>query len=241
MRSLLAWGILGIAIAVSCGGRVVNPDDGTGSGGSSGTGNGAGGVITTGTGGGATGGGTGGAGAKGGTGGTGGTSGSAGAGGAIDPGPDWSACTGPGQCELVSATCCACGTLGLDQLAAINSAKHSAFTDKICSGLPPCPPCVGMAESHLMARCESGRCRGFDIRSDPTYTKCGSDQECVLRKGVGCCQCQAEGDWVAVSRIGEMLITSEACAMGGVCPACVPVPPAGTSAVCRGNVCERVP
>jgi hypothetical protein len=91
-----------------------------------------------------------------------------------------------------------------------------------------------------MARCESGRCRAIDIRNDPTYTKCGSNQECTLRKGLGCCQCGAEGDWVAVSQVGNMLIGAEACAAGTVCPACVPVPPTGTFAACSNGACRML-
>jgi hypothetical protein len=98
-----------------------------------------------------------------------------------------------------------------------------------------------MADPNIMARCESGRCRKFDIRSDPTYTKCGTDQECTLRKGLECCQCGAQGDWVAISRVGEMLLTGQVCAPNSVCPSCVPVPPAGTSAVCRNGACTKVP
>jgi hypothetical protein len=140
--------------------------------------------------------------------------------------------------------CCACGIIGrLDQLNAINSAKRDAFSKQLCGpNPPPCPPCgPGTIDPHLMARCESGRCRGVDLRTDPTYTKCASDSECTLRKGLACCQCGAPGDWVAVSRVGDMMITGEMCAAGSVCPSCVPVPPAGYSAVCRNNACERIP
>jgi len=202
---------------------------GTGGGTTTGTGGGTTvGGTTTGTGGGMTVGGTGGTG-PGGTGGSGGTGG-----GAID----WSACTGPGQCELAPAMCCACGQLSLSQLAAFNSSKRAEFSRQICGAMPnPCPPCAPIIDPNFMARCESGRCRGFDIRTDPTYTKCGSNQECTLRKGLACCECGAAGDWVAVSRVGNMLITAEACASGSVCPGCVPVPPANISAMCLNGAC----
>jgi hypothetical protein len=235
VRRLIYGGVFGIAIAVGCGGRTSDDRAGsggaaTGSGGTTGTATGSGGTTGTTTGGG-------GIGASGGTGGTTGTGGASGG----DAGTDWSACTGAGQCEL-AMKCCACGILGLDQLTPINSAKRDAFNRQSCGPNPlPCPPCVGVIEPHLMARCESGRCRGFDIRSDPTYTKCGSDQECVLRKGLGCCQCGAPGEWVAVSRAGDMLIGGETCGPGSVCPACIPTPPSGTSAVCRNGVCTKMP
>jgi hypothetical protein len=243
----MAWGILLIAAGASCGGRTPTTGEDI-DGGPTGSGNGvggAGGVVTTGTGGGTTVGttgtgggstGTGGAGATGGSGGSGATGGAGGA------GPEWDTCTGPGQCELAPTRCCTCGILGLDQLAAINSSKRDAFSKQVCGTMPqPCPPCVGVIDPHLMARCESGRCRGFDVRNDPTYTKCGSDQECVLRKGLACCECQAPGDWVAVSRVGTMMVSSEACGPNSVCPGCVPVPPAGISAACRNGICLRIP
>ena len=238
-------------MGVACGGRTSGPDTdagsptsgGNGTGGGTTTGTGGGttvGGTTTGTGGGTTVGGTttgtGGM-TVGGTGGTGpgGTGGSGGTGGGT---VDWGACTGPGQCELAPAMCCACGQLSLSQLAAFNSSKRAEFSRQTCGAMPnPCPPCAPIIDPNFMARCESGRCRGFDIRTDPTYTKCGSNQECTLRKGLACCECGAAGDWVAVSRVGAMLINAEACASGSVCPGCVPVPPANTSAICLNGAC----
>jgi hypothetical protein len=260
VRRFVAWGILGIAVGVSCGGRTPGPEA-DGGGGPTGSGNGAGGAggtggttaggTTTGTGGttaggttagtgGATVGGTGGTGTTGGAGGVGGTGGT---GGGVDPAFD--VCTGAGQCELVSATCCSCGTLGLGQLSPINSSKRDAFSKQVCSAMPqPCPPCIGMVDPHLAARCESGRCRGFDIRTDPTYTKCGSDQECTLRNGLGCCECGAPSggsDWVAISHLGRMLLAGQVCAPGSVCPACIPIPPANTVARCLSGTCQKSP
>jgi hypothetical protein len=248
VRRFVAWGILGIAVGVSCGGRTPGPEA-DGGGGPTGSGNGAGGAggtggttvggTTTGTGG-ATVGGTGGTGTTGGAGGVGGTGGT---GGGVDPAFD--VCTGAGQCELVSATCCSCGILGLGQLSPINSSKRDAFSKQVCSAMPqPCPPCIGMVDPHLAARCESGRCRGFDIRNDPTYTKCGSDQECTLRNGLGCCECGAPSggsDWVAISHLGRMLLAGQVCAPGSVCPACIPIPPANTVARCLSGTCQKSP
>ncbi|HMJ54826.1 MAG TPA: hypothetical protein VK540_22250 [Polyangiaceae bacterium] len=232
MLRLLSSGILGIAILVGCGGRTFGPDADAGTGGANGTGG-----TTTASGGTTTGsGGT----TVGGTGGSGTTGGSGGAGGTIDP--ELSSCTGPGQCELALKTCCSCETLRLDQLEPINAAKRDAFKKQVCGPAPlPCPPCLPTIDPHFMARCESGRCRGFDIRSDPTYTKCGTSSECVLRKGLACCVCNAPGDWVAVSRVGDMILTGETCAAASVCPGCVPVPPDGYSAVCRNGACQRIP
>jgi hypothetical protein len=191
--------------------------------------------TTTGTGG-MTVGGTGGTGTTGGSGGSGATGG-----GGIDAGVDWSACNGPGQCDLAPEQCCACGRLFLADLRAINSSKRAEFSKQVCSAMPtPCPPCVPYVDPHFMARCESRRCRGIDIRSDPTYTKCGSHQECRLRKGLACCECGATGEWVAVSHLGNMLIQADACASGSVCPGCVPVPPDLHHALCLNGVCTHV-
>ena len=257
MRRLLVGGILGIAIGVACGGRTSGPDaDGGTTTGTVGTTTGAGGGTTTGTGGGTTVGtttgtgggttvgtttGTGGGTTVGGTGGTGTTGGSGGSGGTGGGTIDWDACTGPGQCELAPQKCCTCGILGLGDLRAINSSKRAEFSKQVCSTMPaPCPPCVGINDPNLMARCESGRCRGFDIRTDPTYTKCGSNQECTLRKGLTCCECGADGDWVAVSHLGKMLLAAELCGPNSVCPGCVPVPPVYYAARCVNGACTRV-
>ncbi|HMI86091.1 MAG TPA: hypothetical protein VK550_18470 [Polyangiaceae bacterium] len=233
---------MAIVLAVGCGGRTSSPDADAGTGGATGNANGAGGASATGTGGvvttgsgttvGGTTTGTGGSGAKGGTGGSGG------AGGTIDFG----ACTGPGQCELAPVKCCLCGILGLEVLEAINSANRTAYLQQTC-GLnpPPCPNCAATIEPHLMARCESGRCTKVDMSKDPTYTKCGSDQECMLRKGLACCECGATGDWVAIGRVGNKLLISEVCPQMSACPDCAPTPPAGVSAVCRNGACVTTP
>ncbi len=222
---------MAIATALACGGRTSNPETGTGSGGSE-----SGGGGSTGTGG--TSGGSGGNTTTGGSGANPGSGGAGGAAGAFDAAVDWGACTGPGQCEL-AMKCCACGVLGLDQLTPIHSANRDAFKKQSCGPNPlPCPPCVGTIDPNLMARCESGRCQGFDIRSDPTYTKCGSDQECTLRKGLACCECGAEGNWVAVSHVGNMLIGRDACAVGSVCPGCIPVPPGDLFPRCDNGTCR---
>ena len=263
MRHALTYVFFGIVIAAACGGRTTDPDTGTGgsggSAGSIGTGGGTtvggtgGGTTVGGTGGGTTVGGTGGGttvggttsgtgggttvGGTGGTGNTGGSGGAGGAGGTVDFG----ACSGQGQCALVPTICCFCGQLDINRVEAINATYRDTYKRKVCEGMGPCPECVGSIDPYLMARCESGRCRKVDIRTDPTYTKCGTDQECILRKGLGCCTCNADSDWVAISRVGEMLITSQTCGSGTVCPTCIPVPPTGTSAVCRNGACTKVP
>jgi hypothetical protein len=221
MRHLISLGFLGIVIVVSCGGKT--PPDDTGAGASAGTG-------------GAT------VGGNGGTAGTAGTGGSGGTGGSIDPGPEFSSCTGPGECTLQPTKCCNCDTLGLDLVAAINTTKTEAYRRQVC-GVPPieCPPCVGSIDPHLVARCEAGRCRGFDVRTDPTYTGCATNDQCILRKGLACCECQATGEWVALSATGSKKIVTDVCAPVTACPGCVPTPPPMTTAVCRAGICERTP
>jgi hypothetical protein len=142
---------------------------------------------------------------------------------------------------LVPAKCCACGLLSSDQVAAINATKRGDYNTKICGPDPaPCPPCVPIIDPNLFARCEGQTCRIADLRTDPTFTKCGTDQDCMLRKGLECCECGAEGGWVAISRVGAMVLASQVCG-GAICPACVPVPPAGTTAVCRNGACTMTP
>jgi hypothetical protein len=239
MRRLPFWCALGIAVALACSGR--NSDQGVGHGASTGSG------ATAGTG--ASGGGNtagmGGAGGQGATGASGGGAGTRGPGdagstGTIDSGVEWGACTGPGQCELVTAKCCACGEIGLGQLVAVNSSQRDAFSKAICGNMPPCPPCVGTIAPNLIAVCEAGRCRGIDIQSDPTYTKCGNDQDCTLRSGLGCCECPETGEWVPISHAGSILVKSQVCAPSTGCPKCIPTPPLETRPICRNGVCGKI-
>jgi hypothetical protein len=259
--------LLGIVVGVGCGGRV-NPDSDGGSGGAGGSGGsggsvvggtggtttiggtggttvggpggttgggGTGGVTVGGAGGGSAAGGTGGA--TGGAGGVGGATGGSGGSGTVPP--DYRTCTGPGQCELTPTQCCSCGLLGLNQLSAINIAKRPEFKQWSCGPAPvQCPPCVGTADPYLIARCQTNLCTGFDVRTDPTYTKCGSDQDCMLRQGLGCCECNPSGQWVAISKVGAMILTPQVCGPSTACPGCFPTPPAGYSAVCRAGACQ---
>jgi hypothetical protein len=221
MRRLTFWCALGIAVAVGCGDH--KSDEGADGGGSTGSG------ATTGTG--ASGGGN--------TAGTGGAGGQGATGGSIDSGTEWGACTGPGQCELVAAKCCACDELGLGQLVAIHASQRDAFRKQICGDMAPCPPCEGRVAPNLMAVCDAGRCRGIDIQSDPTYTKCSGDQDCTLRSGLACCEC-SEMEWVAISQAGRILLKDQVCAPNTSCPKCLPMPPLDTRPICRNGVCGKI-
>ena len=231
------------------GGGSTGGGSGTPVGGTGGTTVGGTGGTTGGIGGSTTVGGTGGVTTVGGTGGiaTGGASGSSGGvggtGGSYDPGPEFSSCAGPGLCTLVPIKCCLCGLLTMDLTAAINTSKVETYQRQTCGvPPPPCPPCVGTIDPHLMARCEAGRCRGFDVRSDPNYTGCTADGQCTLRKGLGCCDCQPDdGTWVALNASGLKNVPLQSCAPGTACPGCVPIPPPDTKAVCRAGICERSP
>jgi len=246
MRRLAFGCALGIAVSTGCGEH--DSDLGADGGGSAGsdatTGAGAsggGGGNPAGTGGVGGQGATGASGGAAGTGGTGGVGGATGGtGGAIDSGADWGACTGPGQCELVATKCCACGELGLGELVAIHSSQRDAFRKEICGNMAPCPPCVGTVAPNLMAVCDAGRCRGIDIQSDPTYTKCGGDQDCTLRSGLACCECPEMGEWVAISFAGSMLVKSQVCAPNTSCQKCTPIPPPETRPICRNGVCGKI-
>ncbi|MET0594302.1 MAG: hypothetical protein ABW133_16490, partial [Polyangiaceae bacterium] len=194
--------------------------------------------ATGGTGGVTTVGGTGGTISTGGTGGVGGAGGVAGNGGAGGAPISFNTCTGPGQCELSPVQCCACGALTLNQMVGVNMSKRAEYSTWSCGPNPaPCPPCAPIIDPNFVARCESNICRGFDIRTDPTYTKCGSDQECMLRRGLGCCECNTTGDWVAISKVGAMILTPQVCAPNSVCPGCIPTPPVTTVAACVAGSC----
>lgn len=211
----------------------------TGSAGSLGTG-GAG--TTTTTGGGAAGtvgtGGSAGTGGRGGAGGAGGGAGKAGAGGAsgADGGIDWGVCGGPGQCIAALTGCCGpCGMPELPNFAGVNPMYIDAFHAATCPVPTPCPACVMTNNPYIGARCVGTRCQPFDTRSTPEFSRCASNADCRLRKGLDCCECGSPGEWTAVSLSGASALSSAQCAPQMPCAACLPVPPANLTAVCTGG------
>jgi hypothetical protein len=184
---------------------------------------------------------TGGAGGStGGAGGAGGAGGTGGAGGiSIDAGVDWYACSGPGQCSLLSNRCCAaCEPAPLSAFTGVNTKYSGAYKESLGCGGIACSPCVLPTDPtkfntpQYMAHCLLNRCATLDVR-ESAASKCTIDADCALRWGLGCCEgCGGTtGGLVAVNRSGEL--RAMVCGPGPIaCPACMPVYPANVSARC---------
>jgi hypothetical protein len=169
-----------------------------------------------------------------GAGGTGGTSGTGGAGGV-----DWGACSGPGECIPLIAGCCGiCGMPEIDVYRGVNRTQVPAFGMATCPMPVPCPRCVTLPNPYIGALCAAGRCRPFDVRQAPEFSKCAVDSDCRLRKGLDCCECGSSGQWTAISTIGQMALYSATCGPNSACEDCLPLPPAGARAVCVQGHCE---
>lgn len=65
-------------------------------------------------------------------------------------------CVTSSDCALAPIECCACGTLGMDQVVAYNPARGS-IAALICDPDADCPPCVPDFGS-MSATCDAGRC-----------------------------------------------------------------------------------
>jgi hypothetical protein len=220
-------GTVGGGGAAGAGGSAGSTGSG-GAGGSSGIA-GAGGII-----------GAGGSGGIIGSGGAGGIIGSGGAGGiSIDAGVDWYACSGPGQCSLLSNRCCAaCEPAPLSAFTGVNTKYSGAYKESLGCGGIACSPCVLPTDPtkfntpQYMAHCLLNRCATLDVR-ESAASKCTIDADCALRWGLGCCEgCGGTtGGLVAVNRSGEL--RAMVCGPGPIaCPACMPVYPANVSARC---------
>jgi hypothetical protein len=172
---------------------------------------------------------------------TGSTTGSAttsGAGGG-DAGVDWSQCSGPGQCSAQLLGCCApCGMPTVDNFAGVNPKYTDVFRAWTCPMPTPCPRCATSINPYIGALCSGTHCKAFDSRNVPEFSKCTTETDCRLRKGLDCCECGSQGPWTAVSIDGLAALNAAVCAPMTGCADCAPIPPAGTKAVCVQGHCE---
>ena len=170
--------------------------------------------------------------------GTGGDVGMAGAGGGvIDGGPEWGACTGPGQCTPVPLGAVVEGavTLPASSYAGVNIGHVDEFRKVTCPYPLPCPAisCVQSLVTNVGARCTAGRCEVFDVRTEPAYSQCDQASDCVVRSGLACCSCG--GQITAVSRTGLRRLESEVCDPRMSCRSCAPQ--LGATTKCINHAC----
>src|SRR5262249_20618719 len=152
-------------------------------------------------------------------------------------------CNGPGQCEAIPSACCPmCRQLQLADFIGVNSSLASAYEKDHCSDNAGCPAvgCATLPNDNIGAYCNQGTCNVFDVTQPPEFSGCETDSDCVLRHGLGCCECGGGGDWVAVSVKGRATLTSVECGANTACDECAPAPPPGEQAFCLQNVCTIV-
>jgi hypothetical protein len=122
------------------------------------------------------------------------------------------------DCTVVPVECCGhCGDATLADLTAIRRDHLEEFT-RPCQ-LVDCA-CATTTPAWAAATCSQGRCVAVDIR-ETEYTECTLETDCVLRRGLDCCEnCASDGsDLVAVRKgldIGELtcgaLVDCQSCA-----------------------------
>jgi hypothetical protein len=144
-------------------------------------------------------------------------------------------CEIPMDCTVVPSVCCACEKVGPHELIAIRRDSSDDFLQSTCGAIgceceAAVPPWAG-------ATCIQGRCVAVDIR-ETEYTECTVDTDCVLRRGLDCCEdCSlGGGEMVGVRKdrdVGELtcgaLVDCEACSSENE--------PRATSAICDSGRC----
>ncbi|MBI4702985.1 MAG: hypothetical protein HY744_17855 [Deltaproteobacteria bacterium] len=151
------------------------------------------------------------------------------------------ACDGPGQCTLAAPGCCGppCGTPSLPDFAPINQSQTQAFFNATCPDPEhtPCPGCPSGQYPDLFAYCDGGQCLGADMRVSP-MNSCQGPQDCRLRWGLGCCECNSEQlGLTAIPVAIEPELAAMVCQPGQGCPECMPSYPPGAFAFCQGGRC----
>jgi hypothetical protein len=68
-------------------------------------------------------------------------------------------CTADADCMVVPRVCCACGTLGTDDLIGVRTSEATAFNMSVCKGVGGCTACVSTIDPAVRAACVSARCQ----------------------------------------------------------------------------------
>ena len=151
-----------------------------------------------------------------------------------DAGPptSWSACNHTSECALFPSGCCAtCGTPGLSDVDAVNSAQSAAHFTEVCPAPVPCPRCATRINPSLIASCAFSRCAEFDLTMMP-ISACTTDTDCVVRYA-SCCGCSGDASSVVSIRsdmegaIESLLCDAHTCPLD-----CAPARDPGFRAAC---------
>jgi len=205
-----------VVAAVACGGSAAVDESGNSNGGSGNSGTSNGGSGNSGT--------------------SNGGSGNSGAGSA-----GFASCNGPGQCVLRTPGCCGiCSEPTLADVEPINQANDQAFYDATCGENDPiCPACAEQPNPNLFAYCRAEQCVEDDITLSE-YNQCNEASECVLRAGLGCCECGGFGVVALPASFVEQQLLQLVCPPDWGCDDCVPELPDGAEPACIDNRCAVV-
>lgn len=151
-------------------------------------------------------------------------------------------CSQPGECALVSRTCCGvCGAPAVNDMASVRWDEIEAHRSSVCGGGPvPCPACATMTNPNLGALCRASQCAAVDVRTD-SVSSCARDADCMLRYGLSCCEMCSGTDAMLTAFRKDALRDLTTCAPNeGACPPCVPTYPTGARARCNAQTrhCE---
>ncbi|MBM4357508.1 MAG: hypothetical protein FJ096_05285 [Deltaproteobacteria bacterium] len=159
-------------------------------------------------------------------------------------GPGFAACDAPGTCTLALDTCCGpCGMPTLDDVDAIGEGAAEAHRAAVCpdpSG--PCPACAQQLNPTLFAYCDLAAkgCVEADLPLTE-FAACAKDEDCGMRLGLGCCECGASGEWVAVASARRADLEALLCKQDEACANCAPEPPEGVTPACEMGRCVLKP
>lgn len=156
-------------------------------------------------------------------------------------------CESPSDCTIVARTCCGvCSEPQLDDVIAVAKEQQQAYRESVCDPGQPCPLCAAEPNPDLFASCVGasdnapGQCQAFDV-SQTAIGACQSDDDCVLRNGLACCEScttATRSTLVAINKNEEGALHDLVCEGDVACPECAPSYPPNAKAVCEAGSCR---
>jgi hypothetical protein len=139
------------------------------------------------------------------------------------------------DCTVVPTVCCLCGEVARADLLAARRDSAEEILQSNCGAIG-CE-CEAAAPPWAGATCIQGRCVVVDVR-ETEYTECSLSTDCVLRRGLDCCEnCASDGsDVIAVRKDRD--IGALTCGALVDCAACSTELLPAYDAVCREGRCS---
>lgn len=140
------------------------------------------------------------------------------------------ACSMPGMCTLVPASCCGtCGAATPSDRIALPRESADAYRKSVCAS-SACPACATQQDPNLQAFCVSGSCVPVNLKVDPE-SACASDADCVPAY-TRCCGACTNADLVAVNKTTAATLLTQICDPRLDCASTCGPPPLGAGALC---------